>query len=92
MVRARVSISGVVQGVGFRDATWRMALRAGLRGWVRNLRDGRVEAVFEGDEEAVQDAIAWCRRGPPGAVVRRVDVTWEPPSGEPRTFEIRRSI
>jgi acylphosphatase len=88
MVRAHVYISGLVQGVGFRDATWRMARRNGLRGWVRNRRDGRVEAVFEGDPAAVNAAVEWCRHGPPAAVVEDVEVVWEQPGSEP-PFEIR---
>jgi acylphosphatase len=58
-------------------------------GWVRNLPDGRVEAVFEGEEGAVKELIEFCRRGPPGARVVKVDVKWENYTGEFRSFEIR---
>ena len=63
--RVHVWISGRVQGVGFRFATCEQAERLGLGGWVRNLGDGRVEAVFEGPAAEVAQAVAWCRRGPP---------------------------
>ena len=87
-VRAHVYISGFVQGVFFRAHTRRKARELGITGWVRNLRDGRVEAVFEGEEEKVSTLIEWCKRGPPGAVVEKVDVTFEPPSGSFKSFEI----
>jgi acylphosphatase len=76
-VRARVYISGMVQGVFFRSETQDEALRRGVTGWVRNLRDGRVEAVFEGEKEKVAQLIEFCRRGPRGARVTRIDVSWE---------------
>jgi acylphosphatase len=75
----RVLVSGTVQGVFFRDTCRRMAGRQGVRGWVRNLPDGRVEAVFEGDPEPVGRLVAWCRRGPSGAEVRDVRDLEEPP-------------
>jgi len=86
-VRVRVRVRGRVQGVFFRAETRRMALEAGVAGWVRNVRDGSVEAVFEGDSQAVDAAVEWCRRGPPGARVDHVDVTAEEPAGE-SGFEI----
>lgn len=67
-------IHGRVQGVGFRAALSREAQRRGVAGWVRNCRDGRVEANLEGAEEAVLAVVAWARRGPPAAEVTRVDV------------------
>ncbi len=73
-------ISGRVQGVGYRDALRRQALASGLAGWVRNRRDGSVEAVLQGDARSVEDVIAWARRGPPAARVDRVDA--QPPQGE----------
>jgi len=82
IVRAHVYISGRVQGVFFRASTWEEAKRLGLRGYVRNLPDGRVEAVFEGDEEKVRKAIEWCRHGPPLAIVEKVEVEWEEPKGD----------
>lgn len=65
MARARVFVSGKVQGVFYRDTTKQEAQKRGVRGWVRNLRDGRVEAVFEGPKDAVDAMVAWCRVGSP---------------------------
>ena len=87
-VRRRVVVSGRVQGVFFRDTCEREARAAGVGGWVRNCRDGTVEAVFEGEPAAVDRVVAWCRHGPPRAVVTRVDVTDEAPEGDP-TFRVR---
>ncbi|MBS7659106.1 MAG: acylphosphatase [Candidatus Bathyarchaeia archaeon] len=87
-VRAHVFISGVVQGVFFRATTRREARKWGVNGWVRNLPDGRVEAVFEGEEEAVRRLIEFCKRGPPGAKVTHVDVIWEEYKGEFEDFNI----
>ena len=70
----RVQIAGVVQGVGFRFSARREALRLGVRGWVRNRRDGSVEALFQGDPDAVERMIAWSHEGPRGARVEQVDV------------------
>jgi acylphosphatase len=78
-VRARVVVSGRVQGVWFRDSCRREALEREVAGWVRNRMDGTVEAVFEGPEHAVAQCVAWCRIGPPRADVTAVDVTAEPP-------------
>lgn len=87
--RAHVFISGRVQGVFFRSETRHEARKHGLSGWVRNLPDDRVEAVFEGEEEDVKKLLEFCRRGPPGARVTGADVTWESHSGDFRDFEIR---
>jgi acylphosphatase len=73
IVRKRVVVAGRVQGVFFRDATRRLAQRHGVAGWVRNTRDGTVEAVFEGEPEAVERLVAFCREGPRGAEVTRVE-------------------
>jgi acylphosphatase len=73
-------IHGRVQGVGYRDALCREALRRNLRGWVRNRRDGTVEALLQGDASSVQAVAAWARRSPPAASVERVDA--QPASGE----------
>ncbi len=89
-MRAHVWISGRVQGVFFRAHTKEVAEKLGLTGWVRNLPDGRVEAVFEGEEEAVKEAIEWCKRGPPLAKVERVEVRYEDPTGEFKDFRIIR--
>lgn len=80
--RLRVLIRGRVQGVNFRYATRAAALDLGLRGWVRNLRDGSVEAVFEGEEAGLRSALDWCRRGPPAARVEEVEEEWEEAQGE----------
>jgi acylphosphatase len=90
-VRRRVLISGVVQGVNFRAYTRRAAINAGVYGWVRNMPDGRVEAVFEGDEDRVNEVVAWCHRGSPHGRVEAVTVTKEAPTGEFRDFDIRYS-
>ena len=88
--RVHLLISGVVQGVGFRFATQREASRLGLRGWVRNRPDGRVEAVAEGPAEAVERFVDWCQRGPPGALVRDVAVERGQPEGRAEGFTIER--
>ncbi|MBK7972508.1 MAG: acylphosphatase [Deltaproteobacteria bacterium] len=80
--RARVLVSGRVQGVWFRGATADQAERLGVAGWVRNLSDGRVEATFEGRAADVETAIEWCRSGPPTARVDAVSVEWQSPIGE----------
>lgn len=81
MVRYRVLISGQVQGVNFRAACRRMAWQRGVAGWVRNLDDGRVEAVFEGRDADVQHLLDWARQGPRLAAVAGVAVRAEPPEG-----------
>ena len=81
-VRARVIIEGRVQGVFFRHHTQEMAFRLGVKGWVKNRRDGSVEAVFEGDRDRVDQIIQWCHRGPSEARVKNVSVTWENYTGE----------
>jgi acylphosphatase len=89
-VRARIYVSGRVQGVYFRRHSMDEALRLGLKGWVRNLPDRRVEAVAEGEEEKVEAFIGWCRGGPPLAIVRGVEVSMERPTEEFETFRILR--
>jgi acylphosphatase len=81
-VRAHVFVSGDVQGVFFRQETSSRARTRNVTGWVSNLSDGRVEAVFEGPSEAVESMIRWCREGPRMATVTDVRVDWEDPSGE----------
>ena len=71
--RVRIIVDGRVQGVFFRDSTRRAALSLGVAGWVRNLSDGRVEAAFEGEPEAVANAVAWAKRGPDRALVTDVE-------------------
>ncbi|RLE93840.1 MAG: acylphosphatase [Thermoprotei archaeon] len=89
MVRAHLFISGRVQGVFFRANMRRVAREHGVKGWVRNLPDGRVEAVLEGPEDAVKKVIEWAHRGPPLARVERVEVHWEEYKGEFNDFSIR---
>ena len=81
MTRRRVVVHGLVQGVFFRDTMRRQAERRGVAGWVRNNPDGSVEAVFEGDDEAVERLVELCREGPRGARVDSVDVLREEPEG-----------
>jgi acylphosphatase len=88
MIRRRVVIHGWVQGVFFRDTVRRRARVAGIAGWVRNNWDGTVEAVFEGEAGAVERLIDFCRQGPRGAQVDRVEVIDEDPEGF-SGFEIR---
>jgi acylphosphatase len=88
-LRAQVIIHGIVQGVFFRAATRDEARRIGVGGWVRNLPDGTVQALFEGEKKKVEEIIGWCHKGPPGAHVTGVDISWEPYRGEHRQFDIR---
>lgn len=87
--RAHVYVDGTVQGVYFRANTRDEARRRGVDGWVRNLVDGRVEAVFEGDEEDVEAMVQWCHEGSPAASVESVEVEYETPT-DVDGFEIRR--
>jgi len=87
-VRTRVVVTGRVQGVWFRESCREQATALGLGGWVRNLADGTVEAVFEGPEAAVDRAVDWCRTGPSHARVDWLDSHRETPVGEV-TFNVR---
>ena len=88
-VRAEVRIKGKVQGVFFRQSTRTTALSLNLAGWVRNLPDGDVEAVFEGTEQAIQNMLAWCNNGPSAARVDTLTVKHSKPTGEFATFNVR---
>lgn len=88
-VRAQVMVSGTVQGVFFRHNTRKHAEKNGVYGWVRNLYDGRVEAVFEGEKENVERMIEFCKRGPPGAEVTSVQVDYGKWTGEFQEFFVR---
>ncbi len=88
--RAHVYVSGEVQGVCFRAYTHDLARETGVTGWVRNLSDGRVEAVFEGERDKVEAMLSFCRRGPPGADVNDVELRWEDYKGEFPDFYIKR--
>jgi acylphosphatase len=87
--RARVYISGKVQGVFFREATREKAEQLGLAGWVRNLQDGRVEALFEGPSERVGEMVRWCEEGPSHAEVEDVDTEFEAPAGDLEGFAVQ---
>lgn len=89
MRRVHVVVSGLVQGVNFRAFTRRRAAALGLGGWVRNLADGRVEAVAEGQDEAVEEFIAACRQGPPASRVEVCEAREEEYRGEFGDFEVR---
>ena len=86
--RAHILVSGQVQGVFFRDHTQRWASSLELTGWVKNLRDGRVEALVEGDNESIRDLINKLNQGPSLARVEKIDVNWEDYKGEFKYFQI----
>ena len=88
-LQAHVLVSGLVQGVGYRLTTQTIARQNGLTGWVRNLPDGRVEAVFEGTQSQVTQMLEWCRQGPPAARVDDVTVEYHTPQGL-QAFQVRR--
>lgn len=88
-VRAHLFIEGRVQGVFYRAFTRDIAHSLGLNGWVRNLRDGRVEAIFEGEKGLIEKAIKECYTGPPGARVTNIDIKWEEFKGDLKGFTIR---
>jgi acylphosphatase len=87
-IRVHLQISGKVQGVYFRHNTQIVASRHNVTGWVRNLEDGRLEVVLEGDELDVGDVIKWCRIGPPGAKVEHVNIQHENYTGEFKEFKV----
>lgn len=87
--RARVRVSGQVQGVFFRDSTRQKAEELGLAGWVRNMPDGQVEALFEGPSERVEEIVRWCKEGPQRASVENVDTDFENAGGDLEGFEVR---
>ncbi len=89
-VRAEIVVRGRVQGVFFRASAQQEGLQLGLTGEISNLPDGSVEAVVEGERGAVDDFVAWCKRGPPSAQVEGVDVKLRPVRGDFRTFTVAR--
>jgi acylphosphatase len=89
LARVHLRVSGVVQGVGFRASTVGEARRLGLRGWVRNLADGRVEIEAEGGRAALAALVRWCERGPPSAQVEGVAADWRPHVGDLGPFAAR---
>ena len=88
-LRAHIFVSGRVQGVFFRESTKNKAQELGVFGWVKNLRDSRVEAIFEGEKESVEKMVNWARKGPAFAKVDRFDLVWEDCKSEFKEFEIR---
>jgi len=88
-VRAHIFISGRVQGVFFRSKTQEKARQLGIAGWVKNLFDGRLEAVFEGKKAPVEEMLEWAKKGPPGAKIEDLELIWEAYRAEFTNFEIR---
>lgn len=86
--RAHVYVSGGVQGVFYRDSARREARQLGLDGWIQNLPDGRVEAVFEGPSRSVRRMVRWCEEGPPHASVENVEAEFGEARGDLRGFEV----
>lgn len=86
--RVSIIVHGRVQGVAFRHYTCQEALILGVTGWVRNLPDGSVEGLFEGDQDAVANLVEWCRSGPPAARVDRLEIITGSYSGEFESFDI----
>ncbi len=88
MHRKHIFVSGRVQGVYYRVFVRETAWETGVKGWVRNRRDGRVEAIMEGEPDAIDEAIRRCRQGPPGAFIEKIDIDVEPFTGEFNDFKI----
>jgi len=88
-VRAHILVSGLVQGVFFRFFTVKKAKEFGVFGWVKNLPDGKIEAIFEGEKEKVQNLVEWMKRGPPNARVDGVKIEWQKFEGKFDNFEIK---
>jgi len=84
--RLHVEVYGIVQGVFFRSSTEEKAFNLGIRGWVRNRRDGSVEILAEGERDSLEALLGWCRKGPPGARVERVEHSWDDFKGEFSSF------
>jgi len=87
-VKVRVRIEGLVQGVNYRYSARQKAQELGVNGWVRNLTDGRVECLMEGNQDKVEALISWCHHGPPGARVKKVTTHWEEYRGDMQGFSI----
>jgi len=88
-VRVHIVVSGRVQGVFFRAETAEKARELGVTGWVKNLSEGRVEAVFEGERDKVRELVEWAKKGPSGAIVNHIDLAREEYKGEFTNFEIK---
>lgn len=91
-LRMHVFISGTVQGVYFRQNTLQKAQELHILGWIRNLKDGRVEAIFEGNDECIEKILSWCKVGPQGAVVKSIEIIPEDYVGEFFDFKILKSV
>ena len=89
ITRLHIVIEGIVQGVFFRASTIEESSKLGLTGWVKNCSDGRVEAVFEGEIDKIEQIVEWCKKGPPGAVVSNVETVLERATGEYDSFTIK---
>ena len=89
IARLHIVIEGIVQGVFYRASTIEESSKLGLTGWVKNCSDGRVEAVFEGEADKIEQIVEWCKKGPPGAVVRNVETIWEQATGDYNSFTIK---
>ncbi len=87
-IRVHVYVAGKVQGVCFRSKTKHESEKNRVTGWIRNLRDGGVEAIFEGEKEDVNEMIRFCEKGPPGAQVTSIQKTWEEYTGEFENFKV----
>ena len=87
-VKVSARIEGIVQGVFFRYSTRQQAEELGVNGWVRNLPDGSVECLLEGERDAVESLMQWCHHGPPGAHVEKVTAQWMEYTGDMRGFSI----
>lgn len=88
-IRCHVFVSGLVQGVFFRSTTEEIANLLGLKGWVKNTKDGKVELLIEGEKEKIEEMIKWLHKGPPLARVEKVDIEWQEFKGEFNEFKIR---
>ena len=89
IARLHIVIEGIVQGVFYRASTIEESSKLGLTGWVKNCSDGRVEAVFEGEIDKIEQIVEWCKKGPPGAVVSNVETIWEQATGNYDSFTIK---
>lgn len=86
MIRVHLLISGIVQGVYYRQSTKRQAQKLDLKGWVRNLEDGRVEALVEGEKDKIEELIKWCHQGPSNAKVDNVEIDYQEYKNEFQDF------
>ena len=88
-IRVHVIVSGRVQGVFFRQHTFKKAKELGIFGWVKNLEDGKVEAIFEGEKEKVEKMISWSKQGPASASVDDFEIEWQEYKGEFKNFKVK---